>query len=375
VSQLIYVEGAGFRRPGVRDAHLVTVERAPLRLTVRRFVSGPDGVHASFDIVEPGIGASCYVPTEGRNAFDPGKITFRAGKHEQSSTMTRSAMAIEGGLRYVVQSFRELPREGDVVEMALAGGYFGDWQVTIPVVELGGPEGELVPRDAEAQARGITVRVTGMSTTTEATAVLFTVDAGPRRHVDGVGGLHDRRDGPSALRLTDDRGHSYEERHDLDIARPSGDAHLAVFAPLANNPREVVLEIPFVYVTKRDAGSVDVTLPLTAPLEIALGAHRFRIRSVGPAPDSLRRRNFGPALAIDVDMGAPEGEARVLYPCAVLVDGQNRGMGYGNGINATDPTPVETIEVRMPDPEAVRRITFQGVVLQLRGPWTVRFPA
>ena len=58
---------------GYLSTSAVGIFSAPLRLTVRRLVSGPDGVHASFDIVEPGTSASCYVPTEGGNAFDPGK--------------------------------------------------------------------------------------------------------------------------------------------------------------------------------------------------------------------------------------------------------------------------------------------------------------
>ena len=370
---LVYVAGIGFRRPGVRLARETSVTRDRLTLTVQRFVSGPDGIHVTFDIVELGTGASCYVPTEGHNPFDPGNVTFRAGSDEQVATMTRSATAIVGGLRYVVQSFRPLTIETVLVEMQLENGYYGDWTLTIPVEAFGLGEGELVPRNGVSERSGITVRVTGMSTTPEATAVAFEVEAGPERNVDGVGGLHDRRYGPSRLALHDDLGNTYEEQVDLDISRPAGSGHIAVFAPLGIEARELMLEIPFVYVNQRTAG-VDVALPIAGPAAVTLGQYQFRVRAAGPAPDSPRRRNFGPALAVELEMGDWLNDTRLLFPSCMLVDGQNLGMGYGNGINAADPKPVDTIEVRVTDPLAVKRLTFSGGTLQIRGPWNVPFP-
>ena len=193
------------------------------------------------------------------------------------------------------------------------------------------------------------------------------------RDVDGVGGLHDRRYGPSCLALHDDLGNRYEEQVDLDISRPAGSGHIAVFAPLVIEARELVLEIPFVYVNQRTAG-VDVALPLDGAAEVALGQYQFRMRAAGPAPDSPRRCKFGPALAVDLEMGDWLKDVRLLFPSCLLVDGQNLGMGYGNGINAADPKPVETIEVRLADPLAVKRLTISGGTLQVLGPWNVGFP-
>jgi hypothetical protein len=56
-----------------------------------------------------------------------------------------------------------------------------------------------------------------------------------------------------------------------------------------------------------------------------------------------------------------------------LIDGADRGIGWGNGINATDPTPVDTIEIR-PEPESPKLLVLGGGTIQVRGPWRVRFP-
>ena len=78
-------------------------------------------------------------------------------------------------------------------------------------------------------------------------------------------------------------------------------------------------------------------------------------------------------LLRDVD-GVGGLHDRRYGPSCLLVDGQNLGMGYGNGINAADPKPVETIEVRLADPLAVKRLTISGGTLQVLGPWNVGFP-
>jgi len=85
------------------------------------------------------------------------------------------------------------------------------------------------------------------------------------------------------------------------------------------------------------------------------------------------RRNFGPALAVRLHLGGWQGDRRMLFPSRGLVDGSDLGLGYGNGIKATAPEPVDAIEIRMPDPNAPKMLTLIAPIVQVRGPWRIRF--
>ena len=193
----------------------------------------------------------------------------------------------------------------------------------------------------------------------------------PVPRICGLGGLHSRREGPTLLRLSDEHTRAYAEIAQPDAIQ-SGGPELAVFEPLAADARELELEVPFVYV-EESLAPVAVPLPVEAPVDVNLGAYPIRVLSSGPAPDSRRRRNFGPALAIRLDLGEWRGDRRLLYPARALIDGADRGIGWGNGINATDPTPVDTIEIR-PEPESPKLLVLGGGTVQVRGPWRVSFP-
>jgi len=42
-------------------------------------------------------------------------------------------------------------------------------------------------------------------------------------------------------------------------------------------------------------------------------------------------------MAIALDLGDWQDDRRVLHPMRIRVDGTDRGIGYGNGMNAADP--------------------------------------
>jgi hypothetical protein len=226
--------------------------------------------------------------------------------------------------------------------------------------------------DASMTHEDITVRLKGVARSASSTAVAFEVStAGQGTWPAGAGGLHGRRYEASLLRIRDDKGREYQEIPEEDLVTRDVGQELAVFGPLPDDVRELELEIPMVYVSE-ELPPVDIALPVIEPVEAKLGPHPFRVLSTGPAPDSRRRQNFGPALSIALDIGAWQGDRRLLFPGGIKIDGQQRGMGYGNGINAADPKPVETLEVR-PEPESPKVLTLSGGTIQVRGPWRVRF--
>ena len=368
---LTFVPGVGFRQPGRRLAAPSSVQRDGLTLTVRELVCAPEGTDLTYDISDGSPGGACIIPGKGQNAFDAGRIAFRVGDQQHGGLMVRSARVIAGGMRYVCAG-GALPIATEHLELNVTGGYYGDWSVPLDLVAFTADEGAMRSLDATATHEGITIHVRGISTTEAATAlsIEITTDA-PVPRICGLGGLHSRREGPTLLRLSDEHTRAYAEIAQPDAIQ-SGGPELAVFEPLAADARELELEVPFVYV-EESLAPVAVPLPVEAPVDVNLGAYPIRVLSSGPAPDSRRRQNFGPALAIRLDLGDWHGNRRVLHPARATIDGQDRGVGWGNGINTTDPTPVDTIEIR-PEPESPKLLTLAGGTVQVRGPWRVRFP-
>lgn len=351
----------------------IHVEREGRIFAIRQFVSTPSGTDLTYEILDPIQKASCVVPGTGPSLFDPDKVTLRTGEQEFSDAFVTSSGAIAGGVRRTLQA-RPLPPGVTTLEINVASRLFGEWTIPLELVPFGADGvGRLHPIEASAAHEGITIQVRGISVSRDATAVRFEaiVDP-PTQCVVGVGGLHGMRAGANELVLRDEHGREYPENAKRDSREPMDRSDLAVFPSLPPDAGELELVVPFVTIEEAKAPVV-VHLPVTEPMALTFGRYAIRIVSTGAAPDSPRQRNFGPALAVRLDLGGWQGDRRVLYPSGVLVDGNNLGMGYGNGINSTAPEPVDTIEVRMPDPSAPKLLTLIAPVVQVRGPWRVKF--
>lgn len=372
---LTFLPGVGFRPAGTRLARPVSVERGGLTLMVRELVCTPEGTDLVYEITDGRQGAACVVPGPGPNRLDSLEtVTFRDGENEHrlSGAGGISSLIIAGGVRRTIRG-GPLPTSLRNLEVRLMGGFYGEWSVPLELVPFGADNaGQLRPLDASVSHEGITVRLSGMSITHSATAIQLEVAGDARvRRFAGVGGLHGMRREATCLRLRDEHGRTYAELPRGDSSEPPSGSDLAVFEPLGADSRELELEIPFVYAEEVEAPVV-VPLPVQGSTPVMLGPYSIRIVSTGEAPDSPRRRNFGPALAIQLDLGGWRADRRVLFPSRALVDGRDRGLGYGNGINATAPEPVDLVEVRMQDPLSVRELTLLGATVQVRGPWRLK---
>lgn len=373
-----FLPGVGFRSAGTRLARPASVVREGLTLTVRELVCTPEGTDLVYEITDGTQGAACLVPGPGPNRLDSFEtVTFRDGDTEHRllgpGPAQFSSLIIPGGVRRTITG-GPVPTSLRNVEVHLRGGFYGEWSVPVDLVPFGADDaGRLRPLEASVSHDGITVRLRGMSVTDAATAIHFEVAGDARvQRFEGVGGLHGMRRGATNLALRDEHGRGYAELPQGDSTDSFSRSELAVFEPLAAHSRELELELPFVYVVERETPVV-VPLPVQDPVSLMLGPYPIRILSTGEAPDSPRRRNFGPALAIHLDLGGWRGDRRVLFPSRALVDGEDHGIGYGNGINATAPEPVDLVEVRMPEPLSVKELTLLGVTVQVRGPWRLKF--
>jgi hypothetical protein len=370
VTTLAYLPGIGFRPSGLRLAGAASEERDGLTLTVHDIVATPLGTDIRYEITGGSDGAACIVPGQDKNAFDAGSLAFVIDGQEFAGGMCRSASVIRGGMRYVFDGPR-LPQDADHAELRIRNGYYGDWNVSLDFVLFRADLSPMRELDESATHEGITVHLRGIGRGPDETAIRFNIVVPRPAFPNGAGGLQSMRHGPTALRLRDDKGREYEELPPEQMPGRTMGEELGVFGAIADDAKSLELEVPFVYVSEQ-LTKVEVALPVTAPVEATLGPYPIRVLPTGEAPDSLRRRNFGPALSIPLDLGGWQGDRRIIYPMRVQIDGQDRGVGYGNGINAADPTPVETIEIR-PEPTDPKTMTLSGGTIQIRGPWRVRF--
>lgn len=370
--QLTFLPGVGFRQGGTRLAHETITERDGRRLIVRELVSTAEGTELTYEITDPEQGGTCVIPGGGPTILDGDMVTLRGAGQEYGSAFVTSSGVIVGGVR---RTLRAPPLLSTVrtLELNVASSFFGEWTVPLELVPFGADGvGEMHPVTASATHEQVTIRVLGISETPDATALRFeAIAGGSAQGILGIGGLHGLRAGPNALLLRDDRGREYPEIAKQDFRESMDRRDLALFGGLAADARELELEVPFVCVEEPTAPVV-VRLPVVEPVSVTFGRYAIRVLSTGDAPDSPRRRNFGPALAVRLDLGGWQGDRRVLFPTGVLVDGNNLGMGYGNGISGTSPEPVDTIEVR-PAPSAPKLLTLIAPAVQVRGPWRVRF--
>lgn len=373
MSSLTFLPGVGFRRAGVRLPQERRFEADGRILTVTQLVSTPDGTDLIYELHDPALGdAACVVPGRGSSPFDADRVTMHIGEIDQEAAWVTGSGILRGGVRRTLQA-KPLPSTAREVELRVMSAMFGDWRVPLELEPFGTDgAGRLDEVDASASHEGISVRVRGISVTPEATAIKFEASGEHGQRIRGVGGLHGMRSGATELRLRDEHGREYAEMAKRDAREPMDRRELAVFPALAPDARELELVVPFVTVEEAKAPVV-VRLPITTPTPVTFGRYSIRVLSAGDAPDSPRRRNFGPALSIALDLGGWQGDRRVLFPSGVLVDANDLGMGYGDGINATAPEPVTTVEVRMPDPSAPKLLTLIAPVVQVRGPWRIRF--
>jgi hypothetical protein len=186
------------------------------------------------------------------------------------------------------------------------------------------------------------------------------------------------RMGPTALTLRDKELRVYREQlHDprLDDALPQG-RQFAVFEPLPEDARELALEIPYVYVLEcKQELTFDV--PVTEPVTLGYGRHRARVLRTYAAPGSKDAASLPyrePGLCIDIDLGGWQDGRRFLKPWQVFVDGvSSGGMRFTNRFDTRNPEPMQQFEIPMAGADNAARVRLLGVLIQVHGPWVIKF--
>ena len=365
----VFLPGIGFRQQGVRLIEPARSGAAGRTLTLRDLIASPDGTELVYDLT---------YNDEGGEARAHESILIRHGAHDYDlGGGTVAIWSTDGAWRRAIRSKVSLPATPGPIEVEVAISGLGLWNVAGELAAFG-QDTESRDLDASDTRDGITVHLHSFSLSKEITAVeLSGTTTADGAFIEGIGAYSTTRMGPTALTLRDQALRVYREQsHDprLIDAVPHG-RYLALFGPIPEDAREFALEIPFVIVQECNE-EVTFDIPVSTPAPLAYGRYRARVLRTYDAPGttdvaSLPYRE--PGLGVDIDLGGWQDGRRMLAPRWVLVDGANRGLRYTNRFDARAPDPVQQFEIPMEGAHRAARVKLHGVLVQVHGPWVIKF--
>jgi hypothetical protein len=365
----VFLPGIGFRQQGVRLVEAAHSEAAGRTLTLRDLIASPDGTELVYDLT---------YDAEGGELRARESIVIRHGAREYDlGSGTVAVWSTDGVWRRAIRSKVGFPATAGLAEVEVAISGLGEWRVTGALTEFGrGAESRDL--DASDMRDGITVHLHSFCLSDGVAAVeVSATTSAEGTIVEGIGAYSTTRMGPSALTLRDQALRVYSEQlHDprLDDAMPQG-RQFAVFEPVPDDAREFALEIPFVYVDECNT-QVSFDVPVSTPANVAYGRYRasiLRTYTAPARPDATSQRYREPGLGVDIDLGGWQDGRRMLVPRRILVDGTNRGMRYTNRFDMRAPEPVQQFEIPMEGADNAARVKLLGALVQVHGPWVIKF--
>jgi hypothetical protein len=365
----VFLPGIGFRQQGVRLVEPAHNAAAGRTLTLRDLIASADGTELVYDLTYGDEGGD----TRARES-----VVIRHGGHEYDLGSGTVAIWSEDGVwRRAIRSEVKFPATAGRVELEVAISGLGLWNVAGELAAFG-QDTQSRDLDGSDTRDGITVHLHAFSLSKDATVVEVSASTSAEGvFVEGIGAYSTTRIGPTALTLRDKALRVYREQlHDprLDDVLPQG-RQFAVFEPLPADAREFALEIPYVYIQEcKEEIAFDV--PVSTPATLAYGRYRTRILRTYAAPgstDVANQRYREPGLGVDIDLGGWQDGRRLLAPRLVFVDGANRGLRYTNRFDTRAPEPVQQFEIPMEGAHSAARVRLLGALVQVHGPWVIRF--
>jgi hypothetical protein len=366
---IVYLADVGFRPAGVRLAAPVRAADGKRSLTLGDLIATPQGTDLTYYLT----GLS------GDEGYTPRQDVVAIAKAGEERVLTRGAFSFGSAravLRRRISSASVLPPWTGSVAVAIAITGVGEFRLAAELRPFG-PETDAPRRDVNSSAthEGITVTVRGVGAAREETAIEIEVAVGDGECCAGIGALHGRRVGPTALSLTDESGREYLERWQ----EPGGFDHttLALFQPLHPEARELDLSVPYIFVEEPSTTAEALPLPVTSPAQMQLGRYAIRVLETAHVPANPRARASHyqePALGVRLDLGGWDGDRRILLPGGPLIDGDFRNIGYRlSGMDMRWPEAVDRIEITGDRAPAAKTLAFTRPSIQVRGPWRIRF--
>jgi hypothetical protein len=379
----VFVRGVGFRPPrdGVGLAKPVTVTKdADNALRVMFLVSSAErGTELAFEMDDPPREAAAragFADYEWHRRMQVQLRDISGAPVARSSKVRGDSFSMgqhEFGFLRQEMVFDRLSPDARRVTLEIRGN-LGEWDIPLSLVPLAETGiAATMPDAAEETRDGITVRVRGVvATDVETVLDVEAVAAPPARSILAISAWPTRYQARDLLALIDGQGRRLDEI--TPAQRPhnwrQGDRTVATFPPLPFDSTDFTLLVPAVQIAESE-GSVDVTLPTYRPTDMKFGRCLMTIRwadvieDMRPAPGQETTRgvevHFRPASADD--------PRRVLRPGRVLVDGaatSSFGFDY-----ADSQGPV--MKVRLPASGMAKTLTLLDPVVEVRGPWEVRW--
>lgn len=378
----VFVPGLGFRssRGGLRLPEPVTITRDnDCALRIMGLSSTERGTELTFELRDKELEAQCSVAVTDPRWTSGVEVRLRDGNGAVIAALPPGAgQRLSFGQHRFGPFRRELVFErlnpdvrGLSVELR---GELGDWDAALHLVPLA-ESGVIpvVPIGAEQERDATTVRVRGVATTPTATYLdIETTAAPPVRSILGIGAWMVRH-GDERLTLVDEHGQRFEDVYDEDLPRPNphdSRRTIATFPPLSSESRELTLVVPAVIVEESDS-SLEVPLPVFAPTDAMFGRYPMTVRWADIVEDLRQAPGEAPARGVEVQLklGSSNDERRVLRPSRINVDGV-RNWSYG--LDYANPDgPV--LKVRLPAGGSAKTVTLLDPVVEVRGPWEVRW--
>jgi len=366
----VYVPEVGFRSSPRQIARPVKVERDGHTLTVELFVASDESTDIVYDFGDLDGGPGCMIPS--RDAPHMDTVRFFDGEAPvRVDAAGRSGLAVRPGKLVRRLTLGPLPEELRRLEMQIVGRDVGEWRAPIELAPLDGRGA--VSADARATHAGVTIAVRSVAFGEHETAMELQLSGTGSVVPEWIGGLGGMRDATTALSIRDGAGNTYPERFRSDareqIESPRPGLAVALFPPIPAAAHDLTVEVPYIVGTDRDA-RLEVALPVAEPRSLLFGPYPVAVRQSGVA-DANAPWHRGSALALDLDLGDWINDRRVIVPGMPRLDGQPTGMGYGRGMYAPSPKPVEHLEFAAADPLAAHTLTFEGATIHVRGPWRI----
>jgi hypothetical protein len=364
----LYLADVGFRTAGVRLATPMRVALGERRLTLDELIATPNGTELMYHV-------SGLTGDEGYTSKQD-VVTIRAGSTVEVLAPGSFSFGTDAnGLRRRLSSSSVIPLRVGPIELAITIHGIGEFQLAAAVRQFGA-DTDVARQDVNTSVThdGITVTVRGVGAAREETAVEVEVAVGDGECCRGIGGYAGHRLGPTALTLRDESGRVYAERWQEPGRRDH--VTLALFQPLGPSARELELTVPYIFLeefTKTEA----LALPVTSPVEARLGRYPIRVVATTRVEAEFRppiERFREHALRVDLDLGGWHGDRRLLFAGRILVDGEFCGVRYHQpGMNATQPAPVDRLELAGELPLTAKTLAFAHPCIQVRGPWRIGF--
>lgn len=354
-----FLDGIGFREAGVRLPRPVTASGNTDRaVTVTQLVSTSESSVLEYE-----------VEWHGEQDIHPqsDRVTLHGASTDPACRPGGLSMSVRADKLVVSRTLPPVATGVMSVEVEISGDA-GEWRIPLELQPYGGDD-VAQELDANDVRHGITLAVRGVIRRDDATILDIVLPIERDRRIN-IGGLSGLRDASTAMTLRDQRGRTFPEHVRADardqFPDPPGQ-DVGIFDALPPDTGEVVLEVPFVSVHDH-ASSVDIPLPVVAPLEVSLGGAQLRVLSTSVGELALPRHK-GPALVVEIDSDWTD-DRRVVWISNARLDGKDNGVIH-DGIYAPAPEPQRQLKIPADAPAEARILTLRAPAIQMRGPWRI----